>query len=219
MSNIATQRVAAGAKFLDNVHYAWANKIDIPSLEMFDGDSCIIGQLYGGYETGLSKLAIKSERAMTYGFEDQYGETTYDQLTAAWKAYLTVEPGKYTGRSTGKVITVHDAFQIDDKNHVVYTNDTYPNDPIMTSLNDFLNSYEPKSVAKDWRVGQILEATTGNLFVYAGDQRVWRLFNLGAGGASYTHIKDAEATYGELSKVKTASGNDLVGGMNMYTFK
>ncbi len=219
MSNIATQRVSAGAKFLDSVQYAWANKIDISKLEMYDGDSCIIGQLYGGYETGLSRLGISSTKAMSYGFEDESYEVTYTALTAAWKAYLTVKPGKYTGKVTGKAITVHDAMRVGDKNYVVYTKDTYPNDPMMTSLNDFLGSYEPENATKDWRVGQILKATTGNLFMYAGEQKVWKLSGIGAYGASYMPIRVAEKDFGKLAKVETVSGHDLVGGMDMNTFK
>ena len=170
MSNIAAQRVSAGAKFLDSVHYTWANKVDIAKLAMQDGESCIVGQLYNGYETGLSRLGISSTKAMSYGFEDESYEVTYTALTAAWKAHLTVKPGKYIGKMTSKAITVHDAFRVVDKNYVVYANDTHPNDPIMVSLNDFLGSYEPENAAKDWRVGQILKATTGNLFMYAGEQ-------------------------------------------------
>lgn len=219
MSDIATQRVSAGAKFLDSVNYDWANKIDISSLEMYDGDSCIVGQLYGDYETGLSRLGISSTEAMSYGFEDESYEVTYTELTAAWKAYLTVKPGKYTGKVTGKAITVHDALRIADKNYVVYTNDTYPNSPIVTILNDFLGSYGPYYAAKDWRVGQILKATTGYLFMYAGEQKVWKLSGIGAYGASYMPIKNAEEGFGKLTKVETASGHDLVGGMDMNTFK
>lgn len=216
MSDIATQRVLAGAKFLDGVHYNWAAKIDISKLEMYDGESCIVGQLYGSYEAGLSKLAITSTKAANYGFEDESYEVTYSQLTAAWKAYLTVKPGTYFGKVTSKKVKVYDAIRCGDRNYVVYTIDSRPDDPIMVGLTDFLASYEAEDAAKEWAVGQILKAkNSGRLFMYAGNKKVWRLTDASSYGSSYLSYVavENENNNGKLVPMTTSTGRPLVGGI------
>lgn len=217
--NLAEQYVASGAKFLDAVEYGWANRINISTLEMYDGQRCILGQLFGGYEKGLKALSISNEEASEYGFEDDADDVSYHDLTKAWKQHLTVKVGDYVGKTTGKTIKVADAFRAGGKNYVVYTTESRPNDPIMATLSDFLGSYEPKADKVNWRVGQIVKSTTGAIFMYAGEQMVWKVSGLGSYGSTLYDVKGAEHDYGKLTKVSTASGHDLVGGMNKDTFQ
>jgi len=54
----ARQRVARGAAYLDEVDPDWWQRLDAAVLELSHGQSCVLGQLHGGFEHGLSRAAI-----------------------------------------------------------------------------------------------------------------------------------------------------------------
>lgn len=54
----ARQRVARGAAYLDEVDPGWWQRLDAAVLELSHGQSCVLGQLHGGFERGLSRSAI-----------------------------------------------------------------------------------------------------------------------------------------------------------------
>lgn len=51
-------KVAKGAELLDNERPGWADDIDLESLNMAEGNHCILGQLYGDYVDGLYALGF-----------------------------------------------------------------------------------------------------------------------------------------------------------------
>lgn len=53
-------RVILGAKFLDKHHPGWYNEIKITTLNMDDGEKCVLGQLYGSFLAARLKLKILS---------------------------------------------------------------------------------------------------------------------------------------------------------------
>lgn len=53
--------VEAAAQFLDKQHPGWASKIDLNSLNMFEWNNCILGQLYGDYTKAISKLSLSGD--------------------------------------------------------------------------------------------------------------------------------------------------------------
>lgn len=219
MSNIATKRVQAGIEFLNGVKYGWQNAIDIQKIEMYDGESCVIGQIYGGYDSGLSKLGLTDSLARSYGFEDDYSNepVTYSDLTSAWKAALTVSPlKKYRGKYSGKDIRVIKAERLDGENYVIYTGLASDDIPSIVDLSSFMASFEVKE--RNWEVGQILSAADGTIFMVAGDGSAWKVSG-NFGGSSYSRYDNIEKKHGDLSVMKTASGHNLVGGMDMYTCK
>lgn len=91
MTTVAT-RVRKGAKFLDKVRPGWALKIKVPTLDLENGDRCILGQLYGDYSDGINKLlpGDDDERPIAHGFiasDDERGlEATeeYPELDRLW---------------------------------------------------------------------------------------------------------------------------------------
>jgi hypothetical protein len=58
---------------------------------MADCQKCIVGQLYGGYEEGITELGIWDEDSK-YGFEvPEWGPgewKKYEELTQAWREIL-----------------------------------------------------------------------------------------------------------------------------------
>jgi len=50
------ENVKRGADLLDEKRPGWREEIDLATLDLVDGDYCIMGQIFGSYETGLSFL-------------------------------------------------------------------------------------------------------------------------------------------------------------------
>lgn len=220
MSNIATKRVQAGIEFLNGVKSGWQDVIDIQKIDMSDSRYCTLGQLYDGYESGLSDLGLTDSLARSYGFEDDYGNepVTYGELTSAWKAALTASPlKKYRGKYSGKDIRVIKTERLDGKNYVIYTGLASDAVPSIVELSSFMASFEVKE--RNWEVGQVLRTADGTIFMVAGDGSAWKLSGLYHSGSSYSRYDEIEKKHGNLSVMKTASGHNLVGGMDMYTCK
>lgn len=83
-----TMRVKAGAAFLDAKYgrKLWRKKIDVDTLDLSLGYSCILGQTDGNYNTHRNALGLDDDSAATLGFF--CSETDYRRLTLAWKRYL-----------------------------------------------------------------------------------------------------------------------------------
>lgn len=62
----AAERAAAGAALLDEKRPGWSEAIDCAMLDIATGRHCVLGQLYGTYGDGLSKLSITAPGQ--YGF-------------------------------------------------------------------------------------------------------------------------------------------------------
>lgn len=101
----AETRCRQGALLLDTRNPGWADQINLEALNMADTNSCVCGQVFGGYMRGLSVLfdtdeegAYSSEmRDDMYGFaifEDLNGDASvyddydWDQLAEAWKPLI-----------------------------------------------------------------------------------------------------------------------------------
>jgi len=78
------KRVEAGVAFLNVVKPNWLKKIDVEKLDLIDKKVCMLGELYGNYDDGLSQLGLKNGTSATnLGF---YGsERGYKVLTEVWK--------------------------------------------------------------------------------------------------------------------------------------
>lgn len=83
--------VLAGIKFLQ-AHYGdeWVERIDCEALDLSNGSRCILGQLEGEYDDGISMLAPDwadgNEWAASHGFYDY--DDSYGHLDEAWHAVL-----------------------------------------------------------------------------------------------------------------------------------
>lgn len=78
--------VAAGIQFLDaNYSGDWRKKVDARSLDLASCDVCVLGQIFGSYDTGKADLDIDTTEAKKYGFNTDYD---FSALTKAWKTAL-----------------------------------------------------------------------------------------------------------------------------------
>ena len=94
MSNkVIPTEIAAGIALLDEKVPHWRAFIKPNELGMEWCDRCILGQIFGDYDTGLERLGILAEDeeelenvAASLGFV-KFGD--WDKLTQAWKEALS----------------------------------------------------------------------------------------------------------------------------------
>jgi len=93
------ERVRRGAEYLDDMDPGWHRRVDADTLELEDGQHCVLGQLHGGFRLGLGRSHVLSlssaPRAslspVAYGFKcvegvsDEWQARDYELLTAAWR--------------------------------------------------------------------------------------------------------------------------------------
>jgi hypothetical protein len=95
----ARERVERGATYLDEVDPGWYRRVDSDTLELGDGQHCVLGQLHGEFRLGLGRSHLitmsSAPRASlspaNYGFKcvdgvsDEWQARDYALLNAAWK--------------------------------------------------------------------------------------------------------------------------------------
>lgn len=95
----ARERAGRGARYLDDVDPDWFWHIDPDMLELGNGHACVLGQLYGSFITGLSRVRLinfsstpRPERSpVALGFLCLRGvcqalqEQDYEYLNQAWQ--------------------------------------------------------------------------------------------------------------------------------------
>ena len=76
------EEIARGIKLLNRINPGWVNQIDLDKLNMTSSFDCIIGQVYGDYCKGITRL-----EKTYYCDRYEYGFTANDQytLTKEWK--------------------------------------------------------------------------------------------------------------------------------------
>ncbi|WP_232798288.1 hypothetical protein [Salinibacter altiplanensis] len=93
------ERVSRGAAYLDDMDPGWHRRVNAETLELEDGERCVLGQLHGGFRVGLGRSQVLSlssaPRAslspVAYGFKCVEGVSEagkardYELLTAAWR--------------------------------------------------------------------------------------------------------------------------------------
>jgi len=93
------ERVERGATYLDDVDPGWHRRVNADTLELEDGEHCVLGQLHGGFRLGLGRSHVLSlssaPRAslspVAYGFKcvegvsEAWQARDYELLTAAWR--------------------------------------------------------------------------------------------------------------------------------------
>ena len=87
--------VEDGAKLLDSVDPDWYKKVKITTLDMSNGNVCVLGQLYDDYYEGLLKIiphkgssteSSVDRFATKYGFQlESADDPAYPELTGQWK--------------------------------------------------------------------------------------------------------------------------------------
>jgi len=98
------ERVERGAAYLDEVDPGWHRRVNAETLELEDGEHCVLGQLHGGFRLGLGRSHVLSlssaPRAslspVAYGFKcvegvsEAWQARDYELLTAAWREAVRV---------------------------------------------------------------------------------------------------------------------------------
>lgn len=74
-----------GAAFLDEARPGWAEAVNPITLELGFMDQCVLGQLYGDYNQGLSELEVPSHHSVELGFNLRVRRPwDWVKLTRAW---------------------------------------------------------------------------------------------------------------------------------------
>ena len=93
-------RVQRGAEYLDEIDPGWHRRVNADTLELEDGQHCVLGQLHGEFRLGLGRSHVltlsSAPRAslspVAYGFKcvegvsDAWQARDYELLTQAWRA-------------------------------------------------------------------------------------------------------------------------------------
>lgn len=81
--------VKRGVYALDEQFPGWREKVVVDELDLSNGESCILGQLYGGYSVGQRQLGLYHEAHASYqhGFDLTGADINFDGNSHyAWRA-------------------------------------------------------------------------------------------------------------------------------------
>lgn len=86
------ERVKRGMALLERAYgINWVDYIDLDTLELRDGNACVLGQVYGSYTRGVDTLWPRpalSYAVIDHGFVAR-NDPEWDALNAAWQDALT----------------------------------------------------------------------------------------------------------------------------------
>jgi hypothetical protein len=85
MEERARKAVTLGAQILQNRRPKWFRSVDLDSLRMNDVKHCVLAQVFGDYQKGLSRLGLHEYDAPDYGYALPKEYMRWDVLEAAWK--------------------------------------------------------------------------------------------------------------------------------------
>lgn len=80
--------VRNGIQLLDEKLPGWRGKFNGETLSTYDNETCVLGQQFGEYETGLRELGIWDE-------ESKDGGVGYGFNIPNWRLALAIIPSKY----------------------------------------------------------------------------------------------------------------------------
>jgi hypothetical protein len=82
------EAVSFGCAVLDEHAPGWHDSVDVMGLKMSDGDSCVLGQLFGGYDYGCDRLDLYDETPDRCGF-NAAGQA-WQPLQDEWTRVITL---------------------------------------------------------------------------------------------------------------------------------
>lgn len=80
-------RVNAGIALLNSLNPGWVKKIKMRDLDLGNGQTCVLGELYGSFDNGKSQLGLSNELTTALGFfvpDEENSNDEYDTLTDVW---------------------------------------------------------------------------------------------------------------------------------------
>jgi hypothetical protein len=200
-------KVAAGIKLLDSKKPGWRSKIEADDLNLGSCDVCVLGQVFGSYDSGLADLGLDTYDAKSYGFNTSYD---FQELTDAWKDALgkngvLVEKGDIYKDNYGYAVKVVQTLiiTVDNKTITAYLvqsgsvsqgADTFKaysaTEVTLLQKADFETTYKTKVEKFTPKKGMFVTATsTGRNFYVCSDDEVRELKD----GAYATWITDIPA--------------------------
>ena len=87
--------VHRGAEVLDIVSPGWEREVELASLDMRSCFRCVLGQIFGSYDGGMSVLAQKSGKSvdpLQFGFTAM-DDDDYNDLTREWRQAIALKRG------------------------------------------------------------------------------------------------------------------------------
>lgn len=83
-----SERVQAGASLLDEKDPGWAIRLPrVSRLAIGSVRNCVLGQLYGHFYDGWSRLGIRGKDSERYGFAE-WERGKVGEVNAAWRAEI-----------------------------------------------------------------------------------------------------------------------------------
>lgn len=215
----ADKRVKAGADLLDReVGVTWRDKIDVSTLNMTSSYSCVLGQLYGHYPTGLDKLSLSDDvTAYSHGFNSTYDEDPGNAVTkAAWMRILTAEVGAiFKGSSWNcayEALQILKMLRIDGESHFVVRPGTIENGLFVASRYLEVQVYRASAIFRIYKrytpvpVGRIVKFNDGSIYYVNKEARAWRIDSETAVWSDFTRLVDEK---GAATIHKTALGAEF----------
>jgi hypothetical protein len=91
-SDLVRERVNRGVELLDETFPDWANMVQKQILRMDHCSYCVLGQMFGIYNSGLATIGMSHDAAIEHGFDFADGdfdqdevEQRYAELEFLWK--------------------------------------------------------------------------------------------------------------------------------------
>lgn len=72
MATDVAERVTRGVALLDEKVPGWVDKVNVERLDVSNGVTCVLGQLYGAYNSGRAKLDLDEAQAAELGFQVRF---------------------------------------------------------------------------------------------------------------------------------------------------
>ncbi|WAB09325.1 hypothetical protein SEA_STELLA_85 [Streptomyces phage Stella] len=205
-------KVAAGIKLLDSKKPGWRSKIVMDELDLGSCDVCVLGQVFGSYDSGKYALDLDTYEAKDYGFNTDY---SMSELTKAWKDALgknnvLVEKGEVYKDKYGyavKVLATH-IVTVGNETITAYIVDagqvargsstfgSYKGAPSVLRKVDFEQTYTEKVEKFTPKKGMFLQGASGKAYYMCTDDEIREVKD----GAYATWLTDMSAA--ERSSLK-----------------
>ena len=104
-------RVRRGAKCLDKEFPGWYDRIDLDTFRMEDGNRCVLGKLYGSYQTGMQQIyprVIVSSGPWCslgeyHGWNEKTGDDRHKMLSELQAEWVRIIESRRGGSNVQKV--------------------------------------------------------------------------------------------------------------------
>lgn len=80
-TDVVSDLVREAAEALDEVRPRWRAEVDLGTLDMDDGSTCLLGQVFGNYDEGIEELQAHGvEQRLLDTFESGYWQGAWEEV-------------------------------------------------------------------------------------------------------------------------------------------